>query len=168
MPTSLAVFWGEALGARARSATPAQQLEALASACDKLASDFGSWKTPWGEINRFQRIDGDISPRFDDSQPSIPVPFTSGRWGSLAAFGARSYPNTKRRYGTAGNSFVAVVEFGDRLQARAVTAGGESGQSGAAHFNDEAMRYAGGDLREVYFYRSQLVGHTEREYHPGH
>ena len=34
------------------------------------------------------------------------------------------------------------------------------------HFNDQAERYATGNLREVYFYRDQLKGHTEREYHP--
>ena len=59
-----------------------------------------------------------------------PVPFTSARWGSLASFGARTYPGTKRMYGTSGNSFVAVVEFGQRVRARAVTAGGESGDPG--------------------------------------
>ena len=100
-------------------------------------------------------------------EPSIPVPFTSALWGSLASFGARPYPNTKKWYGTSGNSFVAVVEFGDSVRARAVTAGGESGHPGSPHFNDEAARYAAGDLRDVYFYRSQLTGHTEREYHPG-
>ena len=60
-----------------------------------------------------------------------------------------------------------MVEFGDRVRARAVTAGGESGHPSSRHFNDEAGRYSTGDLRELYFYRSQLKGHTEREYHPG-
>ena len=129
--------------------------------------DFGSWKTPWGDINRFQRINDDIDSTFDDSQPSIPVGFTSSRWGSLASFGARAYPNTKKWYGTSGNSFVAVVEFGDRVRARAVTAGGESGDPSSPHFDDEAERYATGNLREVYFYPDQLKGHTERRYHPG-
>ena len=95
------------------------------------------------------------------------MPFTSSRWGSLASFGAQAYPNTKRWYGTSGNSFVAVVEFGDSVRARAITAGGESGNPASPHFDDEAMRYATGDLRPVYFYRSQLKGHTERVYHPG-
>ena len=62
---------------------------------------------------------------------------------------------------------MAVVEFGQRVRARAVTAGGESGDPQSPHFNDEAERYATGNLRDVYFYRSQLKGHTEREYHPG-
>jgi acyl-homoserine-lactone acylase len=146
---------------------PVRLLEAFAAAVDTLTADFGTWKTPWGEVNRFQRLTGDIVQPFNDSGPSIPVPFTAGLWGSLASFGARRYPGTKKWYGTSGNSFVAVVEFGDSVRARAVTAGGESGHPGSPHFNDEAERYAAGNLRDVYFYRSQLKGHTEREYHPG-
>ncbi|HEY3279803.1 MAG TPA: acylase [Gemmatimonadales bacterium] len=161
--TSLAVFWGDRLERR----TGAGALQALAEAVDQLAADFGTWKTPWGEINRFQRLTGDIVQPFSDAGASIPVPFTSARWGSLASFAARAYPGTKKWYGTSGNSFVAVVEFGDSVRARAITAGGTSGHAGSPHFNDEAVRYAAGDLRPVYFYRSQLAGHIEREYHPG-
>ena len=183
IPTSLAVFWGDearrrvgggrrggggAAGDDAFASAPAEQLlQALAAASDKLAADFGSWKTPWGEINRFQRINDDIAPSFDDAGPSIPVGFTSSQWGSLASFGARAYPGTKKWYGTSGNSFVAVVEFGETVKAKAVTAGGESGNTASKHFSDEAKRYSTGALRDVYFYRSQLKGHTEREYHPG-
>jgi acyl-homoserine-lactone acylase len=183
VPTSLAVFWGEELGRRvladARSAgmsvdeyiptraTAAEQLQALAAASDTLTARFGTWKTPWGDINRFQRLTGDIAQPFNDSGPSIPVGFTSARWGSLASFGARAYKGTRKIYGTSGNSFVAVVEFGDSVRARAITAGGESGDPASPHFNDQAVRYSKGDLREVYFYRSQLNGHIEREYHPG-
>jgi acyl-homoserine-lactone acylase len=148
-------------------ATPRQLLDALRAASDQLTADFGTWRTPWGEINRFQRLTGDIVQPFSDTGSSIPVPFTASGWGSLAAFGARAYPGTKKWYGTSGNSFVAVVEFGDSVRAKAVTAGGESGHPDSPHFNDEALRYASGNLRNVYFYRSQLVGHTEREYHPG-
>ena len=152
---------------RSKTASGDQLLQALATASDKLAADFGTWKTPWGDINRFQRVNGDIVQPFSDAAPSIPVGFTSSRWGSLASFGARTYPGTKKMYGNTGNSFVAVVEFGDRVKARAVTAGGESGDPASPHFNDQAKRYSTGDLREVYFYKEQLQGHTERTYHPG-
>jgi acyl-homoserine lactone acylase PvdQ len=148
-------------------ATADQEVQALAAASDKLAADFGSWRTPWGDINRYQRLTGDIVQPFNDAGPSIPVAFTSSRWGSLASFGARAYPGTKKWYGTSGNSFVAVVEFGDSVRAKAITAGGESGDPKSPHFNDQAKRYSTGDLRDVYFYPSQLKGHTEREYHPG-
>jgi acyl-homoserine-lactone acylase len=143
------------------------QLEALAAASDRLERDFGSWRTPWGEINRFQRLTGDIVQPFSDAAPSLPVGFPSARWGSLASFGARSWPGTRRWYGTGGNSFVAVVEFGDRVRARAVTAGGESGDPASPHFNDQAERYATGNLREVYFHPDELAGHVERTYRPG-
>ena len=151
----------------AQRSSATDRLAALAEASDRLTADFGSWKTPWGEINRFQRLNGDITQVFRDDGPSIPVPFTSAQWGSLASFGAKRYPGTKRYYGTNGNSFVAVVEFGPRVGALAVTAGGESGHPESRHFNDQAARYASGKLREVYFWPEQLVGHTERSYRPG-
>jgi acyl-homoserine-lactone acylase len=183
MPTSLAVFWGDTLWDKVDKADTAEglstydymaekagakaRLGALVEASDRLEKDFGSWGVPWGEINRYQRINGDIVQPFDDAKPSIPVPFTSSRWGSLASFGAHRWPGTKRYYGTSGNSFVAVVEFGPKVSARAITAGGESGHPDSRHFNDEAERYTTGNLRTVYFWPEQLVGHTERVYHPG-
>ena len=181
--TSLAVYWGTEVQRQVfrdarraglspetyviERAAPAQLLQALAAASDSLAAHFGTWRTPWGAINRFQRINDAIEPEFDDARPSIPVGFTSSRWGSLASFGARPYVNTTMWYGSNGNSFVAAVEFGDSVRAMAVTAGGESGDPASPHFNDQARRYATGDLRPVYFYRSQLQGHIGREYHPG-
>ena len=169
VPTSLAIFFGEEarrLGSTER-ATPQELLQALNAASARLESDFGSWRTPWGDINRFQRLTGDIVQPFDDAGPSTPVGFPSSRWGSLASFGARAYPQTKKWYGTSGNSFVAVVEFGDRVRARAVTAGGLDSDPSSAHFNDQAELYAAGDLREVYYYRADVEDHMEREYHPG-
>ena len=182
-PTSLAVFWGEAMwvdaGPEAKRlgvnvydyvadrTTDAQKLQALAAASDRLDQDFASWRTPWGEINRFQRLTGDIVHPFDDKAPSLPVGFTSAQWGSLASFGARRHPGTKRYYGTLGNSFVAAVEFGDKVKAKAVSAGGQSGDTQSPHFNDQAAIYAKGEFRDVYFYPEQLEGRIERKYRPG-
>ena len=183
IPTSLAVFWGDTLwdsvskadtaeglsiyDYMAEKAGPAARLQALVEASDRLEKDFGSWGTPWGEVNRFQRLTGDIEQPFNDAKPSIPVPFVSSRWGSLASFGAHRWPGTKRYYGTSGNSFVAVVEFGPKVHARAISAGGESGHLNSPHFNDEAERYSTGNLRTVYFWPEELRGHIERVYHPG-
>ena len=138
----------------------------LAAASDKLAADFGTWKTPWGQINRFQRNDGAIVQKFDDAKPSTAVPFASSQWGSLASFGAKRYPGTMRYYGTKGNSFVAVVEFGTSVRALAVSIGGASGHPESKHFVDQVQRYADGDLRPVYFYPKDLEGHIERSYRP--
>jgi acyl-homoserine-lactone acylase len=183
IPNTLAQFWGDELAKTVTSRdwndhanmfrhmealAPAEKLDTFARGLDRLQRDFGGWRVPWGEVNRFQRISPAIEGVFDDSKPSIPVGFTSNKWGSLASFGASQKPGTKRWYGTNGNSFVAVVEFTPSgPHARAVTAGGESGHPQSPHFNDEAQRYATGNLREVYFYPAQLNGHTERVYRPG-
>ena len=180
--TTLAVYWGEALwhlvGLHAHAstttdyktvldcATPEQILKALNLASDELAEKFGTWRQSWGSINRVQRLTDDIDPVFSDAAPSLPVPFTSAQWGSLASItGPRT--DQKRRYGNSGNSFVAAVEFGPRIKAVAVTAGGESGDPRSKHFFDEAARYASGKLRDVYFYPEDLEHHAERRYHPG-
>ena len=183
VPTSLAIFWAQNLvdtfgpAAKARevqaldyigsSITPQDRLQALRRASDKLTADFGSWQTPWGEINRFQRLTGDIVQPFDDSKPSIPVAFTSSTWGSLAAFGMTSKTQTKRIYGERGNSFVAAVEFGPRIKARSILAGGESGDPASPHFYDQAAMYARGEFKQVLFYKEDVEQHLERRYHPG-
>jgi acyl-homoserine-lactone acylase len=182
-PTSLAVSFGDVLmatsvqAAKAASVSPwdymsdrasdSLKLAALSSAVDRLTQDFGSWQVPWSEINRFQRNDSAIVQTFDDSKASIPVPFASAVWGSLASFGAKRYPGTKRYYGTSGNSFVASVEFGPTVHAWAVTAGGASGHADSKHFIDQAQRYADGNLRAVYLSADDLKGHVERTYRPG-
>jgi acyl-homoserine-lactone acylase len=176
--TTLAVNWGEALWAKRgdhpdpeddsasvwdwmeRRASPAQRLAALDEAIARLKTDFGDWRVPWGQINRYQRNDGAIEQVFDDARPSTPIPFASARWGSLASFGAKRYPGTTRYYGTSGNSFVAAVEFGPRVAARAVSIGGESNDPASPHFADQVDRYARGDLRSVHFWPDDLAAHV--------
>ena len=181
--TSLAVYWAQQLmddvssAARAADidiyrymidhATGQQKLSALRQAAQTLIRDFGSWQVPWGEINRYQRLTGELVQQFDDDAPSLPVGFTSGRWGALASFGARRYPDTRRMYGTSGNSFVAVVEFGQPLRARAITVGGLQSDPNAPHFDDQAQMYANGEFREVLFYRPDIEANLERRYRPG-
>ncbi|WP_446740741.1 penicillin acylase family protein [Sphingomonas sp. CFBP 13733] len=181
--TSLAVFWGGQLWREvggfaqaermnvpdyiATRVAPEAKLAALSTAVDQLTRDFGDWRTPWQAINRFQRLDDAIQPHFDDARASTPIPFTSAQWGSLASFGAKRWPGTKRYYGTSGNSFVAVVEFGPRVKATAVMVGGQSGDITSPHFADQTARYAGGTLRPVYFHPDELKGHVARDYHPG-
>jgi acyl-homoserine-lactone acylase len=183
VPTSLAIFWAQDLTDQFTSAakkmglsvhdyigretTKPQRLEALARASAKLQKDFGTWKTPWGEINRFQRLSGAVDAGFDDHKPSLPIGFTSSLWGSLAAFGVSTPTPTRKIYGTKGNSFVAVVEFGPRLKAKSLLAGGVSGDPASHHFFDQAERYARGEFKDVLFYREDIEQHLGRKYHPG-
>lgn len=184
---TLAIMWGEKVQRLARSrasadqrfdnlpfaaltiekTTPQEKVTALADVLKDLTRDFGTSKTPWGEINRYQRLTGKTQETYDDNQPSIPVGFTSSAWGSLAAFTARTYPGTKKRYGSVGNSFVAVVEFGKRVKARSVVTGGQSSIPGEKHFTDQAPLYCEGQFKEVLFYPEDVQKHVEKTYHPG-
>jgi acyl-homoserine lactone acylase PvdQ len=132
-----------------------------------MDEDFGSWNTPWGEINRYQRLNGDILQPFSDSLPSIAIDFASGRWGALAAYGARYANNTKKIYGTRGNSFVAVVEFGKKVKAKSMLAGGQSGDPKSPHFNDQAQHYADMEFKDVPFYKEDVLKRAKKTYHPG-
>ena len=144
-----------------------QKLGLFKEAVEKLNSDFGTWQMPWGEVNRYQRLNGDIRQAFDDAKPSIPVGFASGTWGALAAYGARYDNNTKKIYGTRGNSFVAVVEFGDKVKAKTMLAGGQSGDPNSPHFNDQAQRYADIEWKDAAYYKEDVLKRAEATYHPG-
>ncbi len=143
------------------------KIELFTKAIGVLESDFGTWKTPWGAINRYQRIDGATRQAFNDSLPSIPIGWASGRWGALAAYGASYTNNTKKIYGTRGNSFVAVVEFGKRLKAKSLLAGGQSGDPNSKHFSDQEQLYRTGTFKEVLFYREDVLKDQQQKYHPG-
>jgi len=185
VPTTLSIYWAFRLRQNTLSKIPAgldqlriiawlqtetssgEKMKALAEAVTELQRDFGSWKQPWGEVNRFQRLGGEINAGFDDQQPSLAVPFTSSFWGSLAAYGSRRYPNTKKMYGSVGNSFVAVVEFGKKLSAKAIMSGGQNSHPNSPHFRDQAPFYAQGQFRDVLFYKEDIMNHLERTYSPG-
>jgi acyl-homoserine lactone acylase PvdQ len=144
-----------------------KKLAFLKETLDILESDFGTWKMPWGEVNRYQRLNGDIRQPFDDAKPSIPIGFASGRWGALAAYGARYDNNTKKIYGTRGNSFVAAVEFGDKVKAKTMLAGGQSGDPNSPHFNDQAQRYADMEFKDAAYYREDVLKRAKETYSPG-
>jgi acyl-homoserine-lactone acylase len=182
VPTAVAVFWGRELIERRRSAasaarqpvydylvghlTPAERIDALTAAVAKLQRDFGGWQIPWGEINRFQRLTDDIVQLFDDAKASLPVGFASSAWGALASFES-SYPRTtKRIYGSEGNSFVAAVEFGPVVHAKAIMSGGESGDPASPHFTDQAQMFTQGQFRDVLFSREDVMAHAEHSYRP--
>lgn len=139
----------------------------LLSVLDGLKSKYGTWQVRWGDINRFQRISSDIDPTFSDDQPSIPVPFVGSAWGMLPSYNTRYFPGTKKRYGVHGNSFVCAVEFGKRVTARSLLAGGESGDPASPHFSDQAALYSSGHFKKVWFYMEDVVNHAKKSYHPG-
>jgi acyl-homoserine-lactone acylase len=180
--TTVAIFWGQGLiernGAAARDAdepaydylvdklTDAQRIDGITAALAKLQQDFGRWRIAWGEINRFQRLTDDIVQPFDDARASLAVGFAPSQWGALASFDSSKPRKTKNIYGSTGNSFVAAVEFGPTLHAKAIMSGGESGDPASPHFTDQALMFSQGRFRDVLFYPEDVRAHAERSYQP--
>jgi acyl-homoserine-lactone acylase len=186
--TTLAVEWGQRLlpaiyrtqvaeGEEDDQVTKTKVFAAHASAEDllqplqetitDLQNKFGHWQLPWGEINRFQRISGDIDQQYNDEAPSLPVGFASSTWGMLPSYSSRNFTGTKKRYGVNGNSFICAVEFGKKVRAKSLLAGGQSGHKESPHFDDQALMYTKGDFKEVLFYKEDVLKHAEKTYHPG-
>ena len=137
------------------------------AAVRQLEKTFGKWQIPWGEVNRYQRLTNEENEKFDDNLPSLPVGFASAQWGMLAAYNSRTFAGTTKRYGVSGNSFVAAVEFGKKVKAKSVLAGGVSGDPSSKHFADQAPLYTKGNFKEVWFYKEDVLKHAEKTYHPG-
>jgi acyl-homoserine-lactone acylase len=184
IPMTLAVYWGQELRIKLGDQIPSGigqldiidilintpdsiKINSLSKVVNDLQSDFGTWRMPWGDVNRFQRLTGKINETFDDNQPSLPVAFASSFWGSLAAFGSKRYPNTKKMYGYVGNSFVAAVEFGKRVKAKSVLAGGVNNNPSSPHFRDQATIYCEPKFKDVLFYKEDVLKNSEKKYHPG-
>jgi acyl-homoserine-lactone acylase len=151
----------------AASASPKLMLDALINVIKELRTKFGDWKTEWGSINRYQRLTGNLKEKYDDALPSIPVGFAASTWGCLPSYVSRTFTGTHKRYGYNGNSFICAVEFGKKVKARSLLAGGESGDVNSKHFNDQALMYTKGIFKDVLFYKEDVLKHVEREYHPG-
>ncbi|MCZ2101185.1 MAG: penicillin acylase family protein [Chitinophagales bacterium] len=142
-------------------------IQTMEATLQDLVERYGTWMIKWGEINRFQRISTDMDNRFDDTLPSIPVGFGSSAWGTLPSFVSRRYSGTQKRYGYGGNSFVCAVEFGKKIKAKALLAGGQSGDESSPHFFDQGASYAQGKFRDVFFYPKDIRKHAKKTYRPG-
>lgn len=151
----------------AKNASQKDLLLPLLQTVRTLENKFGSWKIEWGSINRFQRISGAIDQQYDDAAPGFPVGFASSTWGMIPSYSSRTFPGTKKRYGVNGNSFICAVEFGKKIKAKSLLAGGESGHPGSPHFFDQGYMYTQGIFKEVLFYKNDVLKHAEKIYHPG-
>jgi acyl-homoserine lactone acylase PvdQ len=141
------------------------QLAFLDSVVSDLNKDWGTWLIPWGKINRFQRNAPGVEP--SDSLFSLAVTATPSFMGSLNAYSSKKSKISKARYGTTGNTFVAVVSFGPKLKAKSIFTGGNSANPKSKHFTDQANGYINHQFKNVNFYKSDVLKNKEISYHPG-
>jgi len=160
--TTLAIEWASRI---IKQVSSGEKLNLLYETIKDLQKQFGSWKIPWGNINRYQRVGN--GENFDDKKASLPVGLASATWGSLPSYQSRRFNNSTKRYGFSGNSFIACVEFGKKIKAKSIITGGQSFDPSSKHFTDQAEMYIDGDFKDVLFYKEDVMKHVERKYHPG-
>jgi acyl-homoserine-lactone acylase len=151
----------------ARSAPANSLLKPFSQVIMDMNNKWGRWQVTWGEINRFQRISNDIEQKYNDDSLSVPVGFAPALWGQLPSYSSKYFSGTKKRYGINGNSFICAVEFGKKVKAKSLLAGGESGNPRSLHFKDQLEMYSKGKFKDVLFYREDVEKNAEKKYHPG-
>jgi acyl-homoserine-lactone acylase len=124
-------------------------------------------RIPWGEVNRLQRIHtSGTEEDFSDDKPSVPVPGAPGFTGTILTFGTRPAPGQNRSYGTVGDTYISVVEFGKKPEARSLLVFGQSADPKSPHFFDQADLYSTQQFKPAWFQRSDIKRHQERAYRP--
>lgn len=167
---TLFALWFERLGAlRAKKVEDEWlKIRALEEVITDLNRDFGTWQVAWGDINRLQRIQsgGELEP-FSDEKMSLPIAGAPGPVGIVNNFYTRPIKGQKRRYGVAGTSFVSVVEFGPKVQARSLLVFGESADPKSPYHFDQAQLYSKKEFKPAWFSLDEIKAHSKRVYHPG-
>ena len=148
-------------------ATTNDLLLPLANVVEALKVEHGTWKITWGTVNRYQRISSDINQQYNDKEQSFPIGFASALWGALPSYVSKYFNGSEKRYGLSGNSFVCAVEFGKKIKAKSLLAGGNSGDPASPHFTDQLEMYTQGKFKDVLFYKEDVLKYKEKEYHPG-
>jgi acyl-homoserine-lactone acylase len=155
---------------------PAEQLKALVTAAKKLESNFGNWKIPYGQISRLQRhanVSDFIKIPFSDNVPSLPSAGMPGPPGVVftmyftPTIYAPPLKVMKNHYAVVGASYMAAVEFGDKVVSKSLLPYGASGDPKSPHFFDQAALLSKKQLKENLFYWDDVVAKAKQVYHPG-
>jgi len=143
-------------------------VEALRLAMASLEKDHGTWRVAWGEVNRLQRVhtSGTEEP-FSDAKPSVPVVGARGTLGTVFAFTATQPAGQKRMYGTSGNTYVAVLEFGKKLRSQSIVTLGQSANPESPHFFDQGPIYARGQFKPAWYSKGDVMANSSCRYKPG-
>lgn len=131
-------------------------LQALEIAATEIKMGYGQLNVPWGKVNRVSFGEHDIA--------------GNGGYGWLGQFRTMYYqpqgkPGTLeslKSRAVAGDTYVAIIEFGDRPRAKALLTYGNATQKGNPHIGDQLDLFAKKKLRPVWYEREEVEAHVEK------
>jgi penicillin amidase len=146
---------------------PHERFALLDETREELERATGDWRVPWGAVNRLQRRHWSGAGVSNEAAPSLPVAGGPGWIGIVFNFYTGPLEPGGRAYGVMGNSYVSVVEFGDKPRALSIVQFGQSGDPRSPHYFDQAPLYARGEFKQAWWTRDQVLAAAGRSYRPG-
>ncbi len=120
-----------------------KNLKALAKAAKIMKSKFGGLNKPYGEICRFSL-----------GKHNYPGNGGFGYWGVFRTI-YYSFEG-KNLIASGGDSFVAAVEFSDKLKAKGLLSYGNSTNKNSKHYGDQLQLLSEKKLRPIWFYKEDV------------
>jgi len=161
--TALFVLWHEKLS-RINENEDWEKVNALKDVIQECDSLYGNWRVQWGAINRLQRPE---KGSYNDERKSFPAGGVDDNLGTIFAFRSRQRKNTKKRYGYYGQSYVCLVEFGEKLKSKSIIPFGQSSDPESSHFFDQAKLFAKKEFKPSWYYLTEIKNNLEKVYNPG-
>jgi acyl-homoserine-lactone acylase len=122
----------------------------LGSAYQKVTELYGSADIAWGDVYRFRMGNFDY--------PANGGPNNYGIFRTMYFAGAAD----RKKYAIAGDTYVAVTEFGEKVRAAVLLSYGNATQPGNKHIGDQLKMLSGKELRPALLTREDILKDLER------
>ena len=132
-------------------ADPKKAVALLEEAAKELKGGYGSLDIPWGDIYRITYNGLDL-----------PGNGADGSVGVFRVAWSNGLEDDGKMHISGGDSWVSVIEFGDKVRAKALLSYGNSTQKNSPHNGDQLKLFSKNELRDVYFYREDVLPNAKR------
>ena len=132
-------------------ANPERAVQILEKTAIELKAHFGSLDIPWGE---FYRI------RYNGLE--LPANGADGSVGVFRIAWTNGPEKDGKMYVSGGDTWVSVIEFGDKVRAKALLSYGNSTQPKSPHYGDQLKLFSKKEMRDVYFYKEDVAKHIQK------
>jgi len=130
---------------------PKKAVDLLTQAAREILNKYGSLDIAYGDVNRFR-------------SNNVDYPGNGGldRMGVYRAMGFREDKDKKNR-AVAGDTYVAITEFGKKVSAKVLLSYGNSSQPGSKHSGDQFQLLSQKKLRPALLVRSEVLKNLEKK-----
>lgn len=131
-------------------ADPKRAVDLLVEAANEVEKTFGSLDVAWGDYYRIAYAGKDLPANgIDGAMGVFRVAWSGGE-------------DEQHSYVGGGDSWVGVIEFGEKPKAKVLLSYGNSTQKDSPHFGDQLELFSKKELRDAWFTDEEVKAHTEK------